>query len=274
MDHVILHIPKLKTILLNDILRKEEQSYCSISRTFSYQIWTKDFFKRINELQKILKEDYHNFEILSDKKDYILKFIEEFKNEHYKKVMEENIYSNYLVLFKNKKSEKFGICGWIPRFYSKYKINLKDRSYEEKLYYCHLSDDEKNFNFTPKKKKIDFLSLFFKEEYFYDNQYNIPTSEIILFKRKYIIEIRNKCCNGNFVCPEDTLCKGHKFINFLEKIFEAMTFAVMEKKVFYKYFLFNNIVKKDNEIFSWDFIPAEPKDISNLSYSKRLAFLN
>ena len=53
-----------------------------------------------------------------------------------------------------------------------------------------------------------------------------------------------------------------------------MTFAVMEKKVFYKYFLFNNIVKKNNEIFSWDFIPAEPKDISNLSYSKRLAFLN
>ena len=95
-----------------------------------------------------------------------------------------------------------------------------------------------------------------------------------MFKRKYIIEIRNKCCHGNFVCPEDTLCKGHKFINFLEKIFEAMTFAVMEKKVFYKYFLFNNIVKKDNEIFSWDFIPAEPKDISNLSYSKRLAFLN
>ena len=103
MDHVILHIPKVRTILLNDILRKEEQSYCSISRTFSYQIWTKDFFKRINELQKILKEDYHNFEILSDKKDYILKFIEEFKNEHYRKVMKENIYSNYLNVFKNKK---------------------------------------------------------------------------------------------------------------------------------------------------------------------------
>ena len=147
--------------------------------------------------------------------------------------MEENIYSNYLVLFKNKKSEKFGICGWIPRFYSKYKINLKDRSYEEKLYYCHLSDDEKNFNFTPKKKIFDFLSLFFKEECFYDNQYNIPTSEIISFKRKYIIEIRNKCCNDNFVCPEDTLCKGHKFINFLEKNFEAMTFAVMEIKSFF-----------------------------------------
>ena len=53
-----------------------------------------------------------------------------------------------------------------------------------------------------------------------------------------------------------------------------MTYSVIEEKVFFKYFLFNNIAKKDNEIFSWDFIPAEPKDISNLSYSKRLAFLN
>ena len=231
MDHVILHIPKVKTILLNDIFRKEEESYCSISRTFSYKIWTRDFFKRINELEKILKED-QNFEILSDKKDYILKFIKEFKSGHYKKVMEENIYSNYLNVFKNKKSEKFGICGWIPQFCNFYKVNLKDKSYEDKLFYCHLSDDEKNFKFTTEIKKFDFLSFFFKEEYFYNNQYNIPTNDIISFKRKYIIEIRNKCCRGNFVCPNNTLCNGHKFINLLEKFFEAMTYSVMEKKIF------------------------------------------
>ena len=153
MDHVILHIPKVRTILLNDILRKEEQSYCSISRTFSFKIWTRDFFNRINELEKILKEN-QNFEILSDKKDYILKFIEEFENEHYRKVMKENIYSNYLIVSKNKESEKYGICGWIPHFCNFYKISLKDKSYEDKLFYCHLSDDEKNFKFTPKKKEI------------------------------------------------------------------------------------------------------------------------
>ena len=231
MDHVILHIPKVKTILLNDIFRKEEQSYCSKTRTFSFKIWTKDFFSRINELQKILKED-QNFEILSDKKDDILNFIEEFKNEHYRKVMKENIYSNYLNVFKNKKSEKFGICGRILQFCNFYKVNLKDKSYEGKLFYCHLSDDEKNFKFAAKAKKFDFLSLFFKEEYFYDNRYNIPVNDIISFKRKYIIEIRNKCCGGNFVCPNDTLCNGHKFINFLGKIFEAMTYSVMEKKNF------------------------------------------
>ena len=153
MDHVILHIPNVRTILLNDIFRKEEQNYCSISRTFSFKIWTKDFFKRINELQKILQED-QNFEILSNKKDYILKFIEDFKNEHYRKVMKENIYSNYLKVFENKKSEKDGICGWIPQFCNFYKISLKDKKYEDKLFYCHLSDDEKNFKFTPKKKEI------------------------------------------------------------------------------------------------------------------------
>ena len=272
MDHVILHIPNFKTILLNDILRKEEESYCSITRTFSYQIWTKDFFERINEIEKILIEEY-NFEIISDKKDYILKFIKEFKTEHCRKVMNENIYSCYLILNKNKKSDNFGICGWIPKFYSKYKISLKDMTYEKKKVYCHLTENEEKFNFTY-KKKFDFLSLFFKEEYFYDDRYNIPTSDIIKFKRKYINEIRQKCCDGNFVCPNDNLCNGHKFINFLEKIFEAMTCSVMEEKVFYRYFLFNNIVKKDNEIFSWDFIPAESKDISNLTYSKRLAFLN
>ena len=122
-------------------------------------------------------------------------------------------------------------------------------------------------------QKFDFLSLFFKKEYFYDGRYNIPTSDIINFKRKYFIEIRNKCCHGNFVCPSDNLCRGHKFINFIEKIFEAITHCVVEEKIFYKYFLFNNFVYKDSEIFSWDFIPAEYKDLSNLSYSKRLQYL-
>ena len=272
MDHIILHIPRISTILLNDIFRKEEEKYCKIDRKFYFIICIKDFFKRINELQTILKE-FQNFEIITDKKDYILKFIENLKNEHYKKVMEENIYSSYLIVFKNE-NEKYGICGWEPQFYYKYKISLKDKNHEEKIYYCHLTDEEKKFKFIKEIKKFDFLSLFFKEEYFYDNRYNIPTNDIISFKRKYTVEIRNKCCDGNIVCPSDNLCNGHKFIKFLEKVFEALTFSVLEKKVFFKYFLFNNIVKKNNEIFSWDFIPAEPKDISNLSYSRRLAFLN
>ena len=52
-----------------------------------------------------------------------------------------------------------------------------------------------------------------------------------------------------------------------------MTFSVIEEKVFFRYFLFK-VKKNNNIIVSWDFIPAEPKDLSNLSYSKRLAYLN
>ena len=121
---------------------------------------------------------------------------------------------------------------------------------------------------------MTFYLFFFKNEYFYDGRYNIPTNDIIKFKRKYIKEIRDKCCRGNFVCLSDNLCCGHKFIHFLEKFFEAVTHCVIEEEIFYRYFLFNNIKNRNSEIFSWDFIPAEPKDLSNLSYSKRLAFLN
>lgn len=48
-----------------------------------------------------------------------------------------------------------------------------------------------------------------------------------------------------------------------------------KKKFFNRYYYFKNIeYKKNGEILSWDVIPAEPKDLKNLSYSKRLAYLN
>ena len=186
--------------------------------------------------------------------------------------MEKNTYS-CMIFFSKDENSDFGFLGWIPKFKNTYLISLKDFDYEKKKKYCHLTEKEEKFNFKY-QKKFDLLSLFFKNEYFYDGRYNIPTNDIIKFKRIYIKEIRDKCCHGNFVCPSDNLCHGHKFIHFLEKIFEAVTHCVIEEKIFYRYFLFNNIKNRNSEIFSWDFIPAEPKDLSNLSYSKRLAFLN
>ena len=55
-----------------------------------------------------------------------------------------------------------------------------------------------------------------------------------------------------------------------------MTHCVVEEKIYYKYFLFK-LKKNDfslNEISGWDFVPSQFKDLSNLSYSKRLAYLN
>ena len=147
--------------------------------------------------------------------------------------------------------------------------------HEERLYFCHLTEEEKNFKFQQKKIKYDYLSIFFKEEYFKDNIFVIPTNHLIWFKRNILNEIRKKCSGGNIVCPHDKICDGHKFIDFFEMCFSSIAFAVEEKKVFYNYFYFKNIEYKNNgEIFSWDATPAEPKDLRHLSYSKRLAYLN
>ena len=55
-----------------------------------------------------------------------------------------------------------------------------------------------------------------------------------------------------------------------------MTTCVVEEKIYYKYFLFK-LKKKSyslNEISGWDFTPSQMKDLSNMSYSKRLSYLN
>ena len=45
-------------------------------------------------------------------------------------------------------------------------------------------------------------------------------------------EIKRKCCDGNFVCPHDKICDGHKFIDYIELLFSSIAFAVEEKKFF------------------------------------------
>ena len=270
MDAVIFHKEYERAITLRYLFKKEEQSYCSFSKSFYFEIGTTEFFKRINELEKILIEE-KEFNIEKKKGEKILNYIKIFKEEHCYNVMEKNIYS-CMLFFDKVNNKDNGFLGWIPKFKNTYLISLKDFDYEKKKKYCHLTKKEEKFNFEY-VQKFDFLSLFFKDEYFFDGRYNIPTSDIINFKRKYFNEIRNKCCRGNFICPSDNLCRGHKFINFVEKIFEAITHCVVEEKIFYKYFLFNNFKKNSEEISGWDFIPDGYKDLSNLTYSKRLQYL-
>ena len=61
-------------------------------------------------------------------------------------------------------------------------------------------------------------------------------------------------------------------------LWKAICWAVEHKKVYYKYFYFTNfnIVRTINgfEIKGWDAKPVEPKDLSHLSYSKRMSYLN
>ena len=272
MDKIIYHVPKEEFLTLRFLFQKNEEEYCKIARKFNFLISVKSFFERINYLEEkiIINKQFNENKKESEE---ILQMINNFKEEHYYNVMEKKQYS--CLLFFEKKKDNEGFFGWVPSFYRNYKIDLKDKNYNERKKLCFLTENEEKFKNTY-KEKFNFLALFFKDELYYDGLYNILTDYILEYKRKYFQKIRSSCDHGpNFVCPSDNLCRAHKFIFFIEKIFEAITHCVVEEKIYYKYFLF--VLKKKNDfngdIDGWDFFPSEYKDLSNLSYSKRLSFL-
>ena len=58
-------------------------------------------------------------------------------------------------------------------------------------------------------------------------------------------------------------------------LWRAISWAVEEKKVYYRYFHFTIFrLTDDGKIKGWDAKPVEPKDLSHLSYSKRISYLN
>ena len=162
MDRVILNIPKIETVYLRDILQKEEEKYCSISRTYHFYIITSQFFKKIKELEKKIYEN--RSKILKKEKDYLLNFINEFKEEHYRKVMEEKKFSCYLV-FSKKENVNFGLFGWIPKFCAIYLVSFKDVKYEERKKHCFLTEEEEKFRFGY-KEKFNFFLFFLKTNIF------------------------------------------------------------------------------------------------------------
>ena len=121
------------------------------------------------------------------------------------------------------------------------------------------------------------LKTFFKDEFKKDNGYVIPFSHILFIKRKVFPMIRD-CCD--YVCPYSEECDGHKFLNFIEKLYQFQQFAVLEKKCFYGNFYFYNFkLKKDQvnnceKVHSWDFNSFQTKDLSHLTYSKRCQYLD
>ena len=277
MDEVLIHIPRIRTIQLFHIFLKEEE-FINSGRKFQFEILSSQFFKRINELEKLFKEEekkYKNIEekIINLKKDNILEWIENFKIDFRNQIMERGIYPKFLHIEKCDNDNK-GICGWINTT-TRWEKNISHYTYEKKLNYCFLTEEEKNFKFEKPKKNFDYLSLFFKKEYKNNiGQFLIPTDHIVKFKRNIIKQIKEKCCEGNFVCPMDVPCDGHKFVDYIDFLFSSNVFAVEEKKVYYRYFLFKDIVYKNGKIHTWDAVPSDPICLKHLSYSCRLAFFN
>ena len=121
------------------------------------------------------------------------------------------------------------------------------------------------------------LAFFFKDEFKKDDGYLIPFSHILYVKRHIFPLIRD---SRQYVCPYTNPCNGHKFLDFIQKLYEFEHHAVLEKKCFFRDFYFNNFRWKRDEVHEmekvsgWDFHPYCVKDLSHLTYLQRCQYLN
>ena len=60
------------------------------------------------------------------------------------------------------------------------------------------------------------LQSFFKDEFKKKDCYVIPFSHILYVRRNVFHIIRDSC---SYVCPYDQQCDGHKFLDFVEKLY-------------------------------------------------------
>ena len=121
------------------------------------------------------------------------------------------------------------------------------------------------------------LKCFFKDEFKKNGGYMVPFSHVLYVKRTIFPLIRNAC---DYVCPYKEQCDGHKFLNFIEKLWEFEYYAVTEKKCFFREFYFYDFhfktdkVHEMEKVAGWDFNAITAKNLSHLSYSHRLQYLN
>ena len=125
------------------------------------------------------------------------------------------------------------------------------------------------------KKLMSYSYLaaaFFKNEFKKsDGQYVIPFSFILYFKRRVFPLIKDSCDD---VCPYANECDGHRFLDFIETLYQFQQHAVFEEKCFYKDFCFYNFRLNDEKIADCDFHFYSVKDLSQYTFLQRAQYLN
>ena len=124
------------------------------------------------------------------------------------------------------------------------------------------------------------LKSFFNDKFKYFDDYVIPFSEFRRFKKYFYLYIISSC-NGDSVCGKLNECHGHQFLQFIEAIHNYQRVAVIEKKVFYKYFYISNfeltqkakITLIPTKIKKWRVTAIEKQKLNGLTYSERLSYL-
>ena len=125
------------------------------------------------------------------------------------------------------------------------------------------------------------LKCFFKDEFKKNGAYVIPFSHILHIKRRIFPLIRDAC---DYVCPYEKQCDGHQFLDFIEKLWEFQLYSVTDKKCLFRDFYFYDFRFKSDKDYSmsneiekvagWNFYAINAKNLSHLSYSQRLSYLN
>ena len=127
------------------------------------------------------------------------------------------------------------------------------------------------------------LATFFKTEFEFGTGFKIPYMFIIEYLRDYRHKVNVYCGHGSN-CGETVECTGHKFLFFLETVQKAIYHGVENEKVLYRFWFFDNLKftkmeddftlkKRELHLKSWDFIPIEPKDLKDKTYSQRMSLL-
>ena len=128
------------------------------------------------------------------------------------------------------------------------------------------------------------LSTFFKKEFEFGTGFKIPYMFIIEYLGDYRHKVACYCGAGPY-CGDSVECPGHKFLRFLEEVNKAIYHGVENEKVLYRFWFFDNLKFKKEEINikglrkdelhlnSWDFIPIEPRDLKGKTYSQRVSLL-
>ena len=120
------------------------------------------------------------------------------------------------------------------------------------------------------------MKSFFKDEFRFNGGYKIPFSHILKFQRNIFPLIRDSC---DYVCPYVNKCNGHKLIEFIDKLYEFQSHAVLNEKYFFGYFYFYNFrIKKDKNnnvdvIEGWEINSLPTKDLTKYTFSQRCQYL-
>ena len=123
------------------------------------------------------------------------------------------------------------------------------------------------------------LKSFFKDQFqYYNNCYLIPFSHIQYTKRQIFSYIYENCGD---TCSKLQKCHGHQFLEFIELLYQFNRYCIINKKVYFKYFLFTDfkltcdirMTLKPSKIKSWRMLPVSMELLHDLTYSQRLSFL-